>query len=146
MGLAPRISRTVPRPEPRKREGDSRQHVAFVKSLPCLVCGRHGVDHHHLKVAVDNQPKGMGRKHVDRWAIPACRRLHRYLEAGDDEARLIVLGISGREIAAALWRETGNTDAAERILFRARQNIPSGVFIPCFSDVLPSIIPGVNDR
>lgn len=144
MPIAPRIPRTVHRAPPRQREGDSRAHALWIPTLWCVICGRRGCDPHHLKTAVDNQPKGMGRTALDRWSIPACRKAHDYLEAGDDEQRLVVLNIQGRDLASALWGCSGDTDAAERILFRARQVIPRGAFIPCYSDVLPSRIPGVN--
>jgi hypothetical protein len=144
MALRARISRQVHRPRTLARAGDSPKHIAWLVTLPCLLCGRYGCDPHHLKTAVDGQPKGMGRTALDRWALPVCRKAHDYLEAGDDEQRLIVLRIDGRAIAQQLWSHTGETEAAERILFRARQTIPRGAFIPCFSDVLPSRISGVN--
>ena len=62
----------------------------------------------------------MGRKHADRWAIPLCRHHHNHVEAGNDEERLIALGIDGRALANALWRFSGDTAAADRLLYRAR--------------------------
>lgn len=106
-------------PPPRKREGDSKAHTRWIKSLPCLICGRKSDDPHHLKRGVDNMPKGMSRKHPDRWAIPVCRKHHNHLEAGNDEERLAELGHDGRATAARLWAISGDTEQAERIIRKA---------------------------
>jgi hypothetical protein len=50
-----------------------------------------------------------------------CRPHHDWLEAGNDEEKLASIRIDGRSVARQLWANTGDTEAAERILFRARQ-------------------------
>jgi hypothetical protein len=120
MPLPARIPRTVPQGKREPRPGDSPKHLAWIRTLPCAVCDVLGVDPHHLKRGVDNMPKGMGRTHVDRWAIPLCRKHHNAVEPGSDEENLMKFGIDGRALANALWRESGNTDAAYRLLYRAR--------------------------
>jgi hypothetical protein len=121
MALPPRIPRHVRRAPTRSRPGDSRQHLQWIKTLPCLVCGGPARDPHHLKRGVDHMPKGMGRTHEDRWAVPVCRPHHDWLEAGNDEEKLASIRIDGRSVARQLWANSGDTEAAERILFRARQ-------------------------
>jgi hypothetical protein len=123
MKLPPRIAREVYRPPPRKRPGDSRAHLKWIATLPCLVtgitpCG----DAHHLLGNMDGLPKGMSRKNEDRWAIPVTNQIHREAHAaGDDEAYFRARGFDVRAIASALWRVSGDDEAARRIIFRARQ-------------------------
>lgn len=123
MALQPRIPRQVYRPPPRKRPGDSRAHLAWIATLPCIVTGTEPcADAHHLLGNMDGLPKGMSRKNEDRWAVPVINAIHREAHAaGDDEAYFRSKGLDARAIAAALWRVSGNTEAARRIIFRARQ-------------------------
>ena len=55
-------------------------HLAYVRTLPCLVCGRPGPsDPAHLRSAARQYGKrqtGMGEKPDDKWTLPLCRRDH----------------------------------------------------------------------
>jgi len=51
-----------------------REHVKSVAKQPCLVCGRHPADAHHLRFA---QSAALGRKVSDEFTVPLCRRHHR---------------------------------------------------------------------
>jgi len=57
------------------RERD-REHLKFVATQPCLLCGRTPSDPHHLKFA---EQGAMGRKVSDRFTVPICRLHHREL-------------------------------------------------------------------
>lgn len=104
-----------------KTYGQSRTHLTWLKTLPCVLCGVEMCgDAHHLKKGVDNLPKGMGRTHLDRYGLPVCRIDHDYLEDGDDEAKLTAKGLDGRAIVDALWRDSGDTAAGMRIIHRHR--------------------------
>src|SRR6516225_1409413 len=63
------------------RERD-RDHLRFVATQPCLVCGRTPSDAHHLKFA---EQGGIGRKVSDRFTIPICRLHHRELHRRGNE-------------------------------------------------------------
>src|SRR5262249_18724445 len=56
----------------------NRQHLRFVAKQPCLICGRKPSDPHHLRYL---QPRALGRKASDEFAVPLCRvhprELHR---------------------------------------------------------------------
>jgi hypothetical protein len=124
MPLASRNKKVVVRAAPKKREGDSPKHLDFVRSLPCVVCGFVAIAH-HLNRSVDGLPKGKGRKNTDRWAIPLCTLHHNGQKDsvhghGDDEAWLAMRGIQARDLAAALWRVSGDLEAGERIVYRAK--------------------------
>ena len=123
--MRPRIARSVPQSVRQPRPGDSRAHLAVIRSLPCVVCGGPGGDPHHLLRVHDGAPKGVGRRNEDKHAVPACRACHNALHAaGNDEAYLAERGIDGRALAAALWACRLKTDieaAMRRVVFRAKQ-------------------------
>jgi hypothetical protein len=67
--------------EPRRHR--DKQHLKFVASQPCLVCGRTPADAHHLRFT---QPRAMGRKVSDEFTVPLCRTHHRDNHRFGDEA------------------------------------------------------------
>ncbi len=126
--MKPRIAKAPLQHTRQPREGDSRAHLAFIRSLPCCVCGTYGITQAHHLLRWDDRPKGMGRKHPDKSAIPLCARHHLATSgtdsahgAGDDESWLAGKGIDGRALAAALWRASCDYDKGLRIVQRAKQ-------------------------
>jgi hypothetical protein len=67
--------------EPRRYR--DREHLKFVSAQPCLVCGRRPSDAHHLRFM---QPRALGRRVSDEFAVPLCRTHHRDLHRRGDEA------------------------------------------------------------
>jgi hypothetical protein len=57
-------------------------HLRFVARQPCLFCGRKPSDPHHLGFL---QPRAMGRKASDEFAVPLCRTHHRAAHRAGDE-------------------------------------------------------------
>lgn len=54
-------------------------YLAYVRTLPCLVCGRGPSDPAHLRSSALRYGKrqtGMGEKPDDKWALPLCRHDH----------------------------------------------------------------------
>jgi hypothetical protein len=95
-----------------KRIRDS-EHLEYVASLPCLVCGRAPSQPHHLRFT---QPRALGSKVSDEWVVPLCNLHHRALhETGNEE----------------MWWKAHNIDAAAEAeqLWRARQ---------CATDATPA--------
>jgi hypothetical protein len=85
------------------REHD-REHLRFVASQPCLVCGRTPSDAHHIKFA---EQRAMGRKVSDKFTVPICRLHHRELHRrGNERSWWQSRGIDPLPIAASLWKET----------------------------------------
>ena len=85
------------------RERD-RDHLKFVASQPCLVCGRTPSDAHHIKFA---EHRAMGRKVSDRFAVPICRLHHRELHRhGNECVWWQSQGIDPLAFAATLWART----------------------------------------
>ena len=81
-----------------------KDHLRYVASQPCLVCGRQPSDPHHLRFA---QPRAIGLKVSDEFTVPLCRGHHRQLhQAGDEVAWWENLKINALAIAKGLWEET----------------------------------------
>jgi hypothetical protein len=70
----------LPLSEPRRYR--DRAHLEFVASQPCLMCGRQPCDAHHLRFM---QPRAMGRRVSDEFAVPLCRTHHRDVHRHGDE-------------------------------------------------------------
>jgi hypothetical protein len=82
----------------------SREHLRYVMQQPCLVCGRKPSDPHHLRYM---QPRALGRKASDEFAVPLCRVHHRAAHrAGDEPAWWNAAGIDPIKIARKLWKHT----------------------------------------
>jgi len=91
------------------RERD-RNHLRFVASQPCLVCGRGPSDAHHIKFA---EQRAMGRKVSDKFTVPICRLHHRELHRrGNEHAWWNKQGIDPLPVAAALWARTHAVDSS----------------------------------
>jgi len=82
----------------------NREHLRYVAQQACLVCGRKPSDPHHLGFT---QPRALGRKVSDEFAVPLCRGHHRAVHRSRDErAWWRQGGIDPIKVARRLWRET----------------------------------------
>ncbi len=81
-----------------------KDHLRFVASQPCLVCGRQPSDPHHLRFA---QPRALGLKVSDEFTVPLCRDHHQQLhQAGNELAWWHDLNINALETAKELWTQS----------------------------------------
>jgi hypothetical protein len=105
--LSKRIDNTIDKSvltlsEPRRIR--DRDHVRFVATQACLVCGRQPSDAHHLRFA---QSRALGRKVSDEFTVPLCRGHHREVHRQGDEAMWWPkAGIDPILAARTLWLET----------------------------------------
>jgi ERF superfamily len=98
------------------RERD-RNHLKFVASQPCLVCGRTPSDAHHVKFA---EQSAMGRKVSDKFTVPVCRLHHRELhQRGNERLWWEALQIDPLAAAAKLWQQTRKMASATETEVRA---------------------------
>ena len=89
-------------PEPRRVR--DRNHVRYVATQPCLICGRQPSDAHHLRFA---QSSALGRKVSDEFTVPLCRGHHREVHKYGDEANWWRDGgVDALAAARKLWLET----------------------------------------
>jgi ERF superfamily len=81
-----------------------KEHCKFVATQPCVVCGRAPTEAHHIRFA---QPRALGRKVSDEYAVPVCRLHHRDLHSYGDEASWWAgVSIDPLPIALELWRRS----------------------------------------
>ena len=86
----------------------NQEHLRYVAKQPCLICGRKPSDPHHLRFM---QPRALGRKASDEFAVPLCRIHHRLVHrVGNEAAWWQDAGIDPITAARKLWKET-RTDA-----------------------------------
>jgi hypothetical protein len=82
----------------------NRDHLRFVMQQPCLLCGRKPSDAHHIRFV---QPRALGRKASDEFAVPLCRSHHRAVHrAGNEKAWWKQAGIDPIKVARKLWKHT----------------------------------------
>jgi hypothetical protein len=90
----------------------NREHLRYVAQQPCLVCGRKPSDPHHLQFT---QPRALGRKVSDEFAVPLCRGHHRAVHRSRDERGWWTqVGIDAIKIARKLWSESRGMRKRER--------------------------------
>ncbi len=82
----------------------NREHLRSLAKQPCLICGRKPSDPHHLRYL---QPRALGRKASDEFAVPLCRVHHRAVHgARDERAWWQAAGIDPIKVARKLWKDT----------------------------------------
>jgi hypothetical protein len=81
-----------------------KDHLRYVASQPCILCGRMPSHAHHLRFA---QPKAFGRKVSDEWTVPLCSTHHRALHSvGNEKEWWAEKGIDPTAHAVRLWWDT----------------------------------------
>lgn len=120
------FSKSPPR-KSRRREREE-GHLAWIRTLPCVLRGRRGgVEAAHIRFAdpIYGKPETpAGKKPDDRWTVPLHHEEHR---TGNDAQHnsnerewWARRGLDPVAIAAALWGCTGHDEEAEVILREAR--------------------------
>jgi hypothetical protein len=90
----------------------NKEHLRYVTSLPCLFCTRNPSDAHHLRFM---QPRALGRKVSDEFAVPLCRTHHRAVhQAKDEQVWWRSIGIDPVKIARKLWRDSRTAKGPEQ--------------------------------
>ena len=111
-------------PAPR-RVRDS-EHLDYVATLPCLVCGRSPSQAHHLRFT---QPRALGSKVSDEWVVPLCNLHHRALhDTGNEEMWWKAHNVDATAEAQRLWvvrrpsSENSSADADDQALLTSPEN------------------------
>jgi len=93
------------------------QHLAFVRQLPCVACGKAAPSEAaHVRTGTDS---GIGVKPGDRYAVPLCTACHAKQHRIGELTFWSALRIDPLSVASRLW----TVSAGERTAFRARQQI-----------------------
>ncbi len=81
-----------------------KNHLRYVASQPCLICGRQPCDPHHVRFA---QPRAFGMKVSDEFTVPLCRTHHRQLhQVGNEQGWWVERNIKPLEVARKLWDQS----------------------------------------
>ncbi len=112
--------------EPRRYR--SREHLRLVAQEACLVCGRKPSDPHHLGFM---QPRALGRKVSDEFAVPLCRTHHREAHrASDERAWWERVSIDPVKVARELWRKARLSDGTLQPSFGTPPPEPDAAVCP----------------
>jgi len=87
------------------------EHLRYVRSEPCLVCGRQPSHAHHLRFT---QPRALGKKVSDEFTVPLCAFHHDEVHrAGAEIKWWQARRIDSVTIARDLWARSHNVEAAQ---------------------------------
>jgi len=118
---APRIPHIITRPKPQPDLRRRVQHLAFVRQLPCVACGKAAPSEAaHVRTGTDG---GVGVKPGDRYAVPLCAACHAKQHRLGELTFWSALRIDPLNVALRLWTVSADINAGERTVFRARQQI-----------------------
>ena|SRR5215472_11040715 len=119
---APRIPRAMTQSKPNTHHRGRRpQHLAFIRLLPCVVCGKAGPSEAaHVRSGSD---AGAGMKPSDRYTVSLCKSCHNLQHEFGELRFWSVVCIDPLNVAFRLWTISGDIKAGERVAFRARQQI-----------------------
>jgi hypothetical protein len=118
---APRIPRTVSTRKSKPNLHRRGQHLAFIRQLPCVACGKAAPSEAaHVRTGTDG---GVGIKPGDRYAVPLCTACHVKQHRIGELTFWSALRIDPLNVALRLWTVSADVKAGERTVFRARQGI-----------------------
>ena len=100
---APRSTRAFS-PSAKPRRIRSKEHLRFVASQPCLICGRSPSHAHHVRYA---QSKGLSLKVSDEFTVPLCAIHHHQIHTtGKEREWWQERNIDPLKIANGLWQQS----------------------------------------
>jgi hypothetical protein len=118
---ASRIPKAIARGKPKLNLHRRGQHLAFVRQLPCVACGKAAPSEAaHVRTATDG---GVGMKPAVRYAVPLCTTCHAKQHRVGELTFWSALRIDPLNVALRLWTVSADVGAGERTVFRARQRI-----------------------
>jgi hypothetical protein len=118
---APRIPRTTARGKPKPHRRKRTRHLAFVRQLACVACGKAAPSEAaHVRSGSDG---GAGMKPSDRYCVSLCTSCHELQHRFGELTFWSVLRIDPLNVALRLWTVSGDLEAGDRVVFRARQQI-----------------------
>ena len=86
------------------RRSRDKEHLRFIATQPCTVCGRQPCEAHHIRYA---QSRALGRKVSDEFTVPLCRVHHRELHRqGNEHTWWATFNIDPLPIALRFWQHT----------------------------------------
>jgi hypothetical protein len=115
----------VPQGELRQKQPriENKKHLAFIRTLPCIVCGASPSDPAHLKSGnLDYGKESSGTmKPDDRWVNPLCRWDHDSQHGMKELAWWALQNIDPFASSIALFEVSGDYEAAIEIIWLFRE-------------------------
>ena len=113
----------------RRPRTQSPKHLAFIRTLPCLISGRtDGVEAAHIRYGnpcCGKRATGMGEKPSDMFVVPLHHDLHRTgpdaQHQGNERKFWEKHNIDPCFVALALWAFSGDSETAEIIIRETRR-------------------------
>lgn len=111
---------------PKEQRLKDKAHLEFVRTKPCLICGRSPAHAHHLRFA---QKRAMGMKVSDEFTVPLCSIHHDEVHrTGDERAWWARAGIiEPLKVAEKLWAQSRGflkEETRDQMRGEARPNEP----------------------
>lgn len=101
---------------PRQHDAD---HLAFVRQLPCIVCGDDlTVEAAHIRFSdlhAGKRSTGMAEKSDDKFTVPLCSKCHRAQHRCSERGWWEAKAIDPVKVALALYVNHGDHEAAAMI-------------------------------
>lgn len=121
-----RIPRSTGQHVRKPKPGIRRDHLAFIRQLPCVSCRRSPPSEPaHVRITRADMPgsgAGSGQKPADRYTTPLCQDCHRRQHNGESTF-WSELGIDALDLSLRLWSVSGNLEMGLRAVERAWQGI-----------------------
>lgn len=88
-----------------------KEHLRFVASQPCVICGRKPTHAHHLRHA---QSRGVGLKVSDEFTVPLCAIHHNEVHrVGQEQAWWLERNVDPLGIARSLWQHSPRSNRTQ---------------------------------
>jgi hypothetical protein len=88
----------------------SKEHLRYIASQPCLICGRLPCHAHHVRYA---QSRGLSLKISDEFTVPLCAIHHHHIHTtGKEREWWQERNIDPLKVAGELWTKNRANDAA----------------------------------
>src|SRR5690606_24453829 len=98
------------------------KHLAWIRTLPCLITSQYGVEAAHVRYAAPHLGKretGKAEKPDDRWTVPLSPGMHREQHSMNEKAFWEKYKIDPCQVAMALHGISGDDEAALVIIRNA---------------------------
>jgi hypothetical protein len=100
------------------------KHLAFIRSLPCCICGGIDTEAAHIRSGSVEHGKpstGMAEKPSDYWTVPLCNRHHREQHSMNELVWWQCQNVDAFDLALLLYKYSGDYEEAERVLGEIRR-------------------------